>query len=330
MKDAVSGIILAVLAFLQLAVPPAAQAARADGLTGVLVFQEHNGGMIYLYDLESKTLKALTTGYDPALSPDGSTVAFIRYGGEQGLYLIGADGTDERRIYGGSRDLRAPSWSPDGQYIAFSRVTGEEYCRQMGPRCVPDRSGLEDFPLVILDKRGLSRVNTDGGDFQDIPTMETATASDWNAAGIVYAAAEGLQITAEQPNSTTRSLLDARNYSAQDPDWQPGGGRIIFQRKEGTHWEIFSVNPDGSGLTALTRPASVLVKTLPQNVSPAWSPNGRHIVYLSNRDASNSAGAWHLWVMNADGSSQHQLDPEVLGQIEFRYDTSVDQMVAWS
>jgi Tol biopolymer transport system component len=176
----------------------------------------------------------------------------------------------------------------------------------------------------------LSRVNTDGGDFQDIPTMESATASDWNAAGIVYAAAEGLQITAEQPNSASRSLLDARNNSAQDPDWQPDGGRIVFQRREGTHWEIFSVNPDGSGLTALTRPISVLVKTLPHNVSPAWSPDGRHIVYLSNRDANNSAGAWHLWVMDADGGNQRMLDPDVLGQIEFRYDTSADQMVSWS
>ena len=226
--------------------------------------------------------------------------------------------------------MRAPSWSPDGSYIVFSRVNGEDRCRQMGPRCVPDRAGLEDFPLVILDKRGLSRVNTDGGDFQDIPTMETANAPDWNTAGIVYAAAEGLQITAEESNNASRSLLDARNYSAQDPDWQPGGGRIIFQRKEGTHWEIFSVNPDGSGLTALTRPVSVLVKTLPQNVSPAWSPDGRSIVYLSNRDATNSAGAWRLWVMNADGSNQRLLDPDVLGQIEFRYDTSADQMVGWS
>ena len=330
MPNYILNVTLAILTFVKLAVAPAAADSRISGLTGTLVFQEHNGGMIYIYDLASKQLRELSNGYDPALSPDGNTVAFIRYGGEQGLYLIDADGTNERRIYGGSRDLRAPSWSPDGKYIVFSRVNGEDRCRQMGPRCVPDRSGLEDFPLVILDKRGLSRVNIDGGDFQDIPTMETANTPDWNIAGIVYAAAEGLQITAEQPDSASRSLLDARNYSAQDPDWQPGGGRIIFQRKEGTHWEIFSISPDGSGLTALTRPISVLVKTLPQNVSAAWSPDGRTIVYLSNRDATGSAGAWRLWVMNADGSNQRPLDPDVLGQIEFNYETSADQMVAWS
>jgi Tol biopolymer transport system component len=330
MLNYVLNVTIALLTLLQLALAPAAAASKTSGLTGTLVFQDHNGGTIYLYDLAGKKLKALTEGYDPALSPDGSTVAFIRYGGEQGLYLIDANGMNERRIYGGSRDLRAPSWSPDGSYIVFSRVNGEDRCRQMGPRCVPDRPGLEDFPLVIVDKRDLSRVNTDGGDFQDIPTMETANAPDWNTAGIVYAAAEGLQITAEAPNSATRSLLDARNYSAQDPDWQPNGGRIVFQRKEGTHWEIFAVNPDGSGLTALTRPVSVLVETLPQNVSPAWSPDGSSIVYLSNRDAKNSAGAWRLWVMNADGSNQRLLDPDVLGKIEFDYETSADQMVGWS
>jgi Tol biopolymer transport system component len=330
MMHAIFNIVLATLTFLQLAVAPATTTAKSSALTGTLVFQEYNGGTIYLYDLKTRTLTTLTTGYDPALSPDGSTVAFVRYGGEQGLYLIDANGANERRIYGGSRDLRAPSWSPDGQYILFSRVTGEETCRQIGPRCVPDRPGLENFPLVTVDKRGLSRVNTDGGDFQDVPAMETATASDWNASGIVYAVGEGLQITAEQPDSASRSLLDARNYSAQDPDWQPGGGRIVFQYKQGTHWEIFAVNPDGSGLAVLTRPVSVLVKTLPQNVSPAWSPDGRHIVYLSNRDAGNSAGAWHLWVMDADGGNQRILDPEVLGRIQFRYDTSADQMVGWS
>ncbi|MCB0089176.1 MAG: PD40 domain-containing protein, partial [Caldilineaceae bacterium] len=30
----------------------------------------------------------MTHGFDPAISPDGSTVAFTRDGGENGIYLI--------------------------------------------------------------------------------------------------------------------------------------------------------------------------------------------------------------------------------------------------
>jgi Tol biopolymer transport system component len=74
----------------------------------------------------------------------------------------------------------------------------------------------------------------------------------------------------------------------------------------------------------------VLVDELPQNVSPAWSPDGRSIVYLSNREADGSAGKWRIWVMDADGGNQHPLDPDILGQVEFRYDNSADQMIDWS
>ncbi|MDH4136390.1 MAG: hypothetical protein OEW09_06700, partial [Anaerolineae bacterium] len=35
---------------------------------------------------------------------------------------------------------------------------------------------------------------------------------------------------------------------------------------------------------------------------PAWSPDGRSIALLSDRD-----GAWAIWVMNADGSNQRKL-----------------------
>lgn len=38
------------------------------------------------------------------------------------------------------------------------------------------------------------------------------------------------------------------------------------------------------------------------NLDPAWSPDGRQIAFLSNRE-----GGFDLWVMNADGSNQHQV-----------------------
>src|SRR5690606_37662488 len=92
-----------------------------------------------------------------------------------------------------------------------------------------------------------------------------------------------------------------------DPDWAPNGGRIVYQSKEGPKWEIFSINPDGSGQVALTRPVTTLVDEMPSNVAPAFSPDGKQIVFLSNRQDDNEAGAWRLWVMNADGSNQRPL-----------------------
>lgn len=310
-------------------VAAAAPAVTHSALSGTLVFQTSNGGTIYVYDLASEHLRALTGGFDPSLSPDGKTVAFTRVGGEQGVYLIDVDGSNERLIYGGSESLRGPHWSPDGRYIVFSRVTGHWYCRQMGPQCVPDRPGLENLPLVTMDKYGLSRVDRDGNDFRDIVALETATAPDWNAAGIVYQGAPGIQVTADQPDAANRPVVSSWDYHYQDPDWQPNGGRIVFQSKEGSHWEIFSVNADGTGLTALTKPGNALADVFPHNVSPAWSPDGQSIVFLSNRTADGSAGDWHLWVMNADGSNQRLLDPDVLGQLVFRYDFALDQVVDW-
>jgi len=110
-----------------------------------------------------------------------------------------------------------------------------------------------------------------------------------------------------------------------DPAWQPGGGRIVFHRKQGSHWQIYIVNPDGSGLAALTRPVTALVDELPSNVSPTWSPDGQHILYLSNRNSIESAGAWHFWVMNADGSEQRMLPIDVV----LDYTFSSEQMVSW-
>jgi len=55
------------------------------------------------------------------------------------------------------------------------------------------------------------------------------------------------------------------------------------------------VNPDGSNLRQLTAgPGS--------NESASWAPNGRHLLFHSNR-----LGSFQLFTMLADGSEQQQL-----------------------
>jgi uncharacterized protein YraI len=298
--------------------------SAAPDLRGQLVFQSTNGGTIYVYDLQAGQVRELTGGFDPAISPDGSTVAFTRIGGENGLYLIGIDGSNERKIYGGSENLRAPTWSPDGSLIAFVRVAGSYNCRDVGfGICLPNNPFLESFPLDSRAEWGLSRVNPDGGDFRDIAALTSVQAPDWDTEGIVYQASTGLELTRDTPDGKTQAVVQEAFYG--DPALQPGGNRIVFHSREGSHWEIFAVNMDGSGVVALTRPATTLVDRLPSNVAPAWSPDGRQIVFLSNRTEDGEAGEWRLWVMDADGANQRPLPVSV--PIEYSFGS--EQVVSW-
>ncbi len=306
---------------------PMARAASFEPnvFSGNLVVQSGEGGEIYVVDLGSGSSRLLTTGFDAAISPNGETVAFTRGGGENGLYLIDIDGANERRIYQGGERLKTPAWSPAGDYIVFSRLSGSYECRDVGfGICLPDNPFLDSFPLATKPEYGLSRVDINGQNFRDLPALTSAVAPSWSADGIVYQSATGLEITDDSPDvNTTRMLVNEPYY--QDPAWQPGGDRIVFQSREGSHWEIFTVNADGSGLAALTRPATTLVDKLPSNVAPAWSPDGEWIVYLSDRDDSNAAGPWRVWVMAADGSGQRPLSLDV----PLSYDFAAEQALSW-
>lgn len=325
---------------------PAGSTAQVGktGLAGTLVFQDRIGGTIYAYHLGTDTLRPLTSGMDPALSPNGRMVAFTRDGGGNGLYVINIDGSDERRLYNERPLLRSPKWSPDGQWLVFSRSNGYDDCRAVrGTVCLPDDSILEALPPELqvdmeINKlvRGipnqrtyhtvLARINQTGGEYRDIPSLDYAAAPDWNEAGIVYQSNAGIQRTADEGDARSIQVAnDALLGYFHDPAWQPGGGRVVFHRKQGSHWQIYAVNPDGSGLTALTRPVTALVDELPSNVSPAWSPDGQHIIYVSNRNSIESAGAWHFWVMNPDGSDQRLLPIDVV----LEYTFSSEQMVSW-
>ncbi len=60
----------------------------------------------------------------PALSPDGTQVAFVWTGlddANQSIYVKHVDGEDPRRLTTDSREHGTPAWSPDGKWIAYVR-----------------------------------------------------------------------------------------------------------------------------------------------------------------------------------------------------------------
>ena len=92
-----------------------------------------------------------------------------------------------------------------------------------------------------------------------------------------------------------------------DPDWSNDGQKIVFTSSNAgdnpltpTSSEIWTINPDGSGLTQVTR--NVL-----EERAPAWSPDGARIVYTCRQGTVAPDVDNEICVMNADGSGQTQL-----------------------
>jgi len=319
---------------------PALSTASPTGLSGNLVFQDGRNA-IYVFNFNTGALRLLTSGYDPAISPDGRKVVFTRGGGsDNGIYTINIDGSDERKIWGEGELLRSPKWSPDGARVVFTRLLGSYKCYDLKfIGCKSLRQLIAEFPfLVIPDARrrflkdaerlefpnwGLSRVASQGGEFRDLAALDSAAAPDWHASGIVYQSTAGIEITEDTPTGNTRAVY--QEDWDHDPDWQPNGDFILFQSKEGSHWEIWRITPEGTGLVALTRPETTLVDEMPKNVAPAWSYDGTQIVYLSSRDEDEAHGPWRLWVMNADGSGKRLLPIDV----EIDYSFADEQVADW-
>src|SRR5205814_3965544 len=56
------------------------------------------------------------------------------------------------------------------------------------------------------------------------------------------------------------------------PRWSPDAKRILFQSTRGGSWDAWSRDPDGSGLTQLTKNAAAH--------HPRWSPDGTRLSYF--------------------------------------------------
>jgi Tol biopolymer transport system component len=98
----------------------------------------------------------------------------------------------------------------------------------------------------------------------------------------------------EDTSPAWQPVITEETLAEQPP--QPYEGLVAFTSAvENGNLDIYTMRPDGSGLTNLTNDPA-------HDVDPYWSPNGKRIAFLSDR-----AGYMQVFVMNADGSDVFQL-----------------------
>ena len=82
---------------------------------------------------------------------------------------------------------------------------------------------------------------------------------------------------------------------AMQPVWTPDGG-VVYLTVAGGGTNLWRMQSDGSN------PRRLSLEDLGQTMWPRISPDGRYIVFSSNK-----GGSWHLWSTDIDGSNPQQL-----------------------
>jgi TolB protein len=216
----------------------------------------------------------------PAVSPDGTKLAFTSYYGGNPAILIHSLETGRRLPFYGpvSSMVATPGFTPDGQRIVFSYTI----------------DGWPQISIANLDGSGLRRISYVRA-IEVEPKVNPKTGAQM---AFVSGRSGAQQIYRMNMDGTDVQMLTTGEGQASNPGWHPDGQHIAFAWTRGYapgNWNIFVMDVGTRSYVQLTYGAG-------RNENPGWAPDGRHIVFSSNR-----SGSEQIWTMLADGTQLQQL-----------------------
>jgi Tol biopolymer transport system component len=249
---------------------------------------ENEPSRIVQLSLETLEKRVLTTpregtggDWSPALSPDGSLLAFMRSAAGEGPWDVWVQPT----AGGEARQLTRESyvwcfrteWAPDGREILFS-------------------VGVRGSGIIL-------RVSLAGGDPQLVPGVGRDTRNSSVRGGrMVFEQWTNLPMDiwrapgrrASLPDRAAEKLI-VSSGGDHSPDYSPDGRRIVFVSSRAGVENIWVCDSDGSNPVQLTDFDSLAG-------SPRWSPDGLRIAF-----DSAEAGDYNIHIIDADGGIPRRL-----------------------
>ena len=198
-----------------------------------------------------------------AWTPDGRIVFASTRGGNMDLWISDADGANVRQMTHGPGENFYPSVSPDGHLIVF----------------VSTRTGAPCLWKMDSDGGNLMQLTRDGSVFrpQITPDGKFVVYQSFLTTGVAIFAV-GLE--GGEPTRIQESAF----YPSISPDGKSVA--VLRERRDPPSFYVDIIPLTGGP------PIKEFDIPLPDlNVPPAWSPDGKGLVYLDTRD-----GVWNLWM----------------------------------
>ena len=294
--------------------------------------EKGDAGILYQLALPGSAPRKIKAGVDSpiAFSQTGERFSFVRFNrasGEYSLMVANVDGSEERTIAtrrdGNTLSLGGPVWSPDGKrvicaagwwdngyhmhLVAVDVQDGHETA--ISPQqwfSVLQIAWLEDKTGLIISARErwtapyqIWRINYPRGDSVKITNdtneyQSVSLSSDGNTIVSLQNQQIGQMWVVPDGDIARAKAIASIVGRVYGMTWT-SGRKIVFSGMSGSNLNISMIDLDESTQTALTDTGD--------NYTPATSPDGRFILFASNR-----SGTLNIWRMNAeDGSDPTQL-----------------------
>jgi Tol biopolymer transport system component len=242
----------------------------------------------------------------PAVSPDGSTVAFARYSQDTSanIYLVPVSGGEPRQVTADKASIFGLAWAADTELVFSSDRGGSSRLWRVSAK-PSSNPAVAELDITGEDARfpSLSRPAI---------AMPTRLAYQRLVENVDIRRAE--VVGEETPHHTLKPSQPfiASTTSEDHPRYSPDGTKIAFvSRRSGTQ-EIWVCASDASNPVRLTSMGGPIV------IGPQWSPDARRIAFFAT---TGPGGTYVAYVADADGGRASRLT---------RTEGALEALPAWS